>query len=325
MRKNLLYLFMIGLSLMFTACPEDADVIPMACFEPSATEVAVGELISFTNCSQDAEYYSWDFGDNGNSTEVSPAYSYDEPGLYTVTLTAHNRSNTNMASETIKVIDSNIEPEKYFGIPSEYYHDYIIEDFENSTTFTIDESSDRVAKLVNGVYQVSVYVENDWIFWAQKDNPGNNQDYEIEFSIRITDYDKSYGNGILWASNDNADQFYFYFIYPDGQYLAGYYQDGWKNWFDFTSGGNAYGNWNKLTLRKVGNTHFGFLNENLVFEENFNNNYGNNFGLYIASGATVEYDYFNTRLIGSKKSATISNSEAKTSTDIPIRIKQLIK
>lgn len=314
MRKNLQYIFMIILSLMFTACPEDADVIPIACFEASATEVEVGELISFKNCSQDAEYYSWDFGDNGNSTEVSPAYSYDEPGLYTVTLTAHNKSNTNMDSETIRVLDSNIDPELYNGIPSEYYSDYIIENFETETNFATGVDNDRSANLVGGVYQISIYAEYDWIFWAPKENPGSNTDYEIEFSLRYTDYTESYGSGILWGSNDNADKFYFYFLYPDGQFLAGYYEEGWQKWFDFTSGGNALPTWNKLTLRKVGNKHYGFMNENLVFEEDFNGNFGVNFGLYIATGATVEFDFFNTRLIGAKKLGTaLSSGKSKIS------------
>ena len=34
--------------------------------------------------------YSWDFGDEGSSTEASPTHSYARPGLYTVTLTVND-------------------------------------------------------------------------------------------------------------------------------------------------------------------------------------------------------------------------------------------
>ena len=326
MKKNLAYLLMIGCTFLFTACPEESAVIPIACFEASANDATVGELISFTNCSQDAEYYSWDFGDNGNSTDVSPVHSYGEPGLYTVTLTAHNKSNTNMYSETIKVIDSNLAPEDYNGIPAESYVSYFNEDFNSSQTeFSMDPNENRTVELVDGVYRITVHADGDWIFWTPVNNPGNNKDYEIEFSIRYIDYRDLIGSGILWASNANADEFYFYFIYPDGDYLAGYYKNGWNKWFDFISGGNITSSWNKMTLRKVGNTHYGFLNERLVFEEDFDGNFGDYFGLYVANGATVEYDYFNTYLIGNKKSAAIANPNCNIPNNKPSGIKQIKK
>ena len=41
----------------------------------------------FRSYSTDAESYLWDFGDGNTSTEENPNYTYEEGGLYTVTLT----------------------------------------------------------------------------------------------------------------------------------------------------------------------------------------------------------------------------------------------
>lgn len=46
--------------------------------------------VTFTNLSNGAVAYSWDFGDGNTSNQTDPVYTYTEEGLYTVTLTAEN-------------------------------------------------------------------------------------------------------------------------------------------------------------------------------------------------------------------------------------------
>ncbi|MGB3467506.1 MAG: PKD domain-containing protein, partial [Cyclobacteriaceae bacterium] len=46
--------------------------------------------VQFTNFSQNATTYSWDFGDSQTSTEENPVHEYADAGTYTVTLTATN-------------------------------------------------------------------------------------------------------------------------------------------------------------------------------------------------------------------------------------------
>ncbi len=63
---------------------------PIASFTPSATLVDIGETVSFTNTSQNADTYDWDFGDGGSSQETNPSHIYSSPGVFTVELTASN-------------------------------------------------------------------------------------------------------------------------------------------------------------------------------------------------------------------------------------------
>jgi len=64
-------------------------VAPTAAFTPSATEVVVGEVITFTNESTGTPplSYAWNFGDGTTSTEENPTHAYTAAGAYTVTLT----------------------------------------------------------------------------------------------------------------------------------------------------------------------------------------------------------------------------------------------
>ena len=49
-----------------------------------------GGTVTFTNASQDAATYTWDFGDGSVSTDENPVYSFDASGTFTVKLVAVN-------------------------------------------------------------------------------------------------------------------------------------------------------------------------------------------------------------------------------------------
>ncbi len=83
MKKTLLVLFVLSAVI---ACKK-----PEACFDASTTSPKLGQPVSFTDCSQKAEHYHWDFGDNTSSTETSPSHTYEVPGAYTVTLKVDNK------------------------------------------------------------------------------------------------------------------------------------------------------------------------------------------------------------------------------------------
>ncbi|MDR0700725.1 MAG: PKD domain-containing protein [Tannerella sp.] len=68
--------------------------------------------VHFSNTSQNATVYSWNFGDNSSLvTETSPTHSYAASGTYTVTLTAQNNAlESNAKNEPITVTATD-EPE----------------------------------------------------------------------------------------------------------------------------------------------------------------------------------------------------------------------
>jgi len=89
-----------------TSCePEEEVLDPVASFQ---YEVSTDNFleVSFTNFSQNAVSYSWDFGDGETSTEENPTHVYAGADSYTVTLTATNDADVSATfDETIEITD----------------------------------------------------------------------------------------------------------------------------------------------------------------------------------------------------------------------------
>ena len=66
---------------------------PAADFFADVTEGDNPLTVFFTDLSENAESWSWDFGDGNTSSEQSPEYTYTAAGIYTVTLIAYNSAN----------------------------------------------------------------------------------------------------------------------------------------------------------------------------------------------------------------------------------------
>ena len=78
---------------------------PVANFTMDKTEAETGKTITFTNSSENATGYSWDFGDGNTSTDENPTHSYSSDGTFTVKLTATGDGGINSTSKTISIIN----------------------------------------------------------------------------------------------------------------------------------------------------------------------------------------------------------------------------
>ncbi len=63
---------------------------PIADFTSDVTETCVGADVQFTDLSQHADTWTWDFGDGTTSILQNPTHSYATAGVYAVTLTVTN-------------------------------------------------------------------------------------------------------------------------------------------------------------------------------------------------------------------------------------------
>jgi PKD repeat protein len=108
----LLWMFMAVGTLFITSCGEDDDMVPTNTDKPVSSfqfQISTTDFleVAFSNFSQNATSYSWNFGDGGNSTEKDPVYSYSAGGSYTVELTATGAGGTHTSSKTITIVDPN--------------------------------------------------------------------------------------------------------------------------------------------------------------------------------------------------------------------------
>ncbi|MDX1477991.1 MAG: peptidylprolyl isomerase [Saprospiraceae bacterium] len=81
----------------------------VACSAPKAGFQLTGDSnvapveVAFTNTSEQAETYLWEFGDGTTSTEPSPKHRYRRSGAYTVRLKARKGNKENESTETIMI------------------------------------------------------------------------------------------------------------------------------------------------------------------------------------------------------------------------------
>jgi len=85
---RLIFSQILIISVFFlSSCSKEEEL--SVSFTMDKTNAEVGETITFTNTSQYATSYEWDFGDGNSSTEENPTHSYSSTGEFTITLTAN--------------------------------------------------------------------------------------------------------------------------------------------------------------------------------------------------------------------------------------------
>ena len=101
--KSILSIAMIAMIALFTACEDDKKAAdPFASFQYEVSKDN-NLKVNFTNTSENAETYSWKFGDGDTSTDENPVHEYSEEGSYDVVLTATNADG--VSTDVTKTID----------------------------------------------------------------------------------------------------------------------------------------------------------------------------------------------------------------------------
>ncbi len=130
-----------------TVLENTETVFPVADFGTNATQGSAPLAVQFTDLSQNAVSWSWDFDNNGqpDSTVQNPGYVYENPGDYTVNLTVSNANGTASKTTTISVMKSD-------GLPVADFSTSVTGGYAPlSVTFT-DLSQDEISRSwdVNG-------------------------------------------------------------------------------------------------------------------------------------------------------------------------------
>lgn len=89
--------------VLLVGCKKDP---PVALFSVDKASFIVDEDITFTNQSENATSYVWDFGDGKSSTDESPIHAFSTAGTFTVNLTVTNKGGDNSLEKAIQVLPS---------------------------------------------------------------------------------------------------------------------------------------------------------------------------------------------------------------------------
>ena len=178
----------------------------------------------FTNTSQNANSYNWDFGDGESSTEENPSHDFGADGEYLVSLTVSNECGSDTFTETITVVtapDAGFEAETTGGcLPLEIQFNDLSSDnvstwnwtFEGGTPGSSSEQNPSVTYETAGVYTVTLEVSNaagtdvstfnDYITITDvptADFSASSQDLTVDFtnnSSGATSYHWDFGDGM---------------------------------------------------------------------------------------------------------------------------------
>jgi len=119
------------------------------------------------------------------------------------------------------------------------------------------------------------------------------RDFEIETVIQFSGGDMTKAFGLQWGKSKTQSKQYDFFIAANGQYTIDKYDGGFEDYIPFTHSEyvNRYAP-NKLTFRKVTDSSYFFLNEQLVHRMPFQSFFGNLTGIQVSENSTILADYF---------------------------------
>jgi PKD repeat protein len=94
-------------SMLFLITVSEQPVLPIANFSANTTQGPAPLPVQFTDFSENAVSWNWDFGNNEQfeSFNKNPVCTYTVPGAYTVNLTVSNANGTASKLATITVTD----------------------------------------------------------------------------------------------------------------------------------------------------------------------------------------------------------------------------
>lgn len=168
--------------VFFNSCkedePDEPTTAPVASFQFEISADNFLEVV-FTNFSQNATSYSWDFGDGESSTETDPTHVYATSGDYTVKLTASNSSGaTHDYSQEITITDPNDAYKLLTGEDSKTW-----KLFREGVSMSLGESAENPA---------------NW--WEGLQNDGGRPClYEQEFTFHFDGTYEFNDNGMFWG------------------------------------------------------------------------------------------------------------------------------
>jgi PKD repeat protein len=100
MKRTLYLSILLAGTLLVSSCSKEP---PVAAFSMDKTTFKAEEKITFTNLSENADSYAWDFGDGKKSLDENPAHTYTSSGDFTIKLVATGRGGVDSTAQTISV------------------------------------------------------------------------------------------------------------------------------------------------------------------------------------------------------------------------------
>jgi gliding motility-associated-like protein len=110
-------------------------LLPNVTGDFTVNETCYGHAIQFTNLSNPALQFAWNFGDSGTSNQFSPAHVYGSPGGYIAQLIIIDSSTCNVADTVAHPVQVAYDPVANFSVVSDTVNYETPIGFTNSSTY----------------------------------------------------------------------------------------------------------------------------------------------------------------------------------------------
>lgn len=195
---------------------------------------------------------------------------------------------------------------RVYSIPDENREEIFYDNFStnrNNWTLVIDDRSFR--KLESGSLKCWSFNTNDPKFWKsafilKKINIDESKDFEIEVSVKCSQYGQSV-IPVIWGRNSETLGTLYFGYSSTGQIQILNFKN---NNFEYIFNSNKKSefvkidDYNKLTVRKCSGIIYFFINEKLVYKIDYFKLPGNEFGIQAPSNSVVYIDYLKLSYIG---------------------------
>ena len=134
---------------------------PIADFTANPSEICLGDSISFSNMSIDADIYTWDFGDSMASNDSLPLpHFYTNAGIYTISLTVADTISglDSSFTQTIQVSDLPIKQISVNGSLTLCPGDSVILNADNNATYLWSTGDTSQSIVVDQAGSYSVWI-----------------------------------------------------------------------------------------------------------------------------------------------------------------------
>ncbi|TYA84325.1 PKD domain-containing protein [Seonamhaeicola marinus] len=234
--KTFKYISVLILALAFIGCEEDDVVLPKVIAGFTYTVDIDNGVVTFINISENANTYTWNFGDGTSSTLINPVKAY-ENGTYTITLNANNVAGASNVFEdeiTILIPEVATIPISFDGANTKYeattFGGASFAIVDNPDPTGANTSTGKVAEITNsgaaweGFYfdlgaplDLSTLKTVKTLFWSNtsvdlllKLEEGNGADVEVTASHGGTGWEEVY------FTFDSASSFNRFTMFVDG-------------------------------------------------------------------------------------------------------------
>lgn len=173
------------------------------------------------------------------------------------------------------------------------------EDFSSGSTWPTGNNDRRELVVENGKYYFEHKKDDDlWNVTTRDIDFNTSKDFEIETSIQKIEGTKSYAFGLLFGNKDIDNTFHF-MIGIDGQYRVSEKNEGAYNqiqaWTKAESINTNYNGYNKLKVKKTGNTLYFYINDVLVTSTDFRPFFANKIGVMVYNQQKIAIDYLSVK------------------------------